>query len=37
MGDPTERNTYLGPVVNNNSYKEFKEFTEEISGAAVTS
>jgi len=33
IGDPTERNTYLGPVVNNSSYKEFKEFTEEINGA----
>ena len=33
MGDPTERNTYLGPVINNNSYTEFKNFTEEINQA----
>jgi 1-pyrroline-5-carboxylate dehydrogenase len=33
IGDPTDKATYLGPVVNNSSYKEFKEFTEEISGA----
>ena len=31
IGDPTERATYLGPVVNKNSYKDFKEFCEEIS------
>jgi len=36
IGDPTERNTYLGPVVSQGSYKEFKEFTEEISGAGAT-
>ncbi|MBK9927727.1 MAG: aldehyde dehydrogenase family protein [Anaerolineales bacterium] len=33
IGDPTDRNTYLGPVVNNSSYKDFKDFTEEINGA----
>jgi 1-pyrroline-5-carboxylate dehydrogenase len=33
IGDPTERNTYLGPVVNASSYKDFKDFTEEIHGA----
>ena len=33
IGDPTERATYLGPVINQNSYKEFKEFTEEINQA----
>jgi len=30
IGDPTERATYLGPVINNNSYSDFKNFTEEI-------
>jgi 1-pyrroline-5-carboxylate dehydrogenase len=30
IGDPTERATYLGPVINNISYTEFKNFTEEI-------
>ena len=33
IGDPTERNTYLGPVVNQSSYNDFKNFTEEISQA----
>jgi len=33
MGDPTERNTYLGPVINQGSYNDFKNFTEEINGA----
>ena len=33
IGDPTERTTYLGPVINKSSYQEFKEFNEEISGA----
>lgn len=36
IGDPTERATYLGPVINQNSYNEFKEFTEEISQAGAT-
>ena len=31
IGDPTERATYLGPVINKNSYNDFKNFTEEIS------
>lgn len=30
IGDPTERSTYLGPVINQNSYNDFKNFTEEI-------
>lgn len=30
IGDPTDRNTYNGPVVNKSSYKEFKDFCEEI-------
>ncbi len=33
IGDPTERETSLGPVINNNSYKDFKNFTEEINQA----
>jgi 1-pyrroline-5-carboxylate dehydrogenase len=33
VGDPTEKGVYLGPVVNANSYKQFKQFTEEISDA----
>jgi 1-pyrroline-5-carboxylate dehydrogenase len=33
IGDPTERNTYLGPVINQSSYNDFKNFTEEIHGA----
>jgi 1-pyrroline-5-carboxylate dehydrogenase len=31
IGDPTERNTYTGPVINKSSYNDFKNFTEEIS------
>jgi 1-pyrroline-5-carboxylate dehydrogenase len=31
IGDPTDRKVYLGPVVNKNSYQDFKKFTEEIS------
>lgn len=33
IGDPTERATYLGPVINSSSYREFQEFTEELSQA----
>ena len=33
IGDPTERMTYLGPVINNSSYTDFKNFTEEINQA----
>src|SRR5512147_2219836 len=33
IGDPTERNTYLGPVINQGAYNDFKNFTEEIHGA----
>jgi 1-pyrroline-5-carboxylate dehydrogenase len=33
IGDPTDRTTYLGPVINNSSYKDFKEFNEEINQA----
>ncbi len=30
IGDPTDRNVYNGPVVNSSSYKDFKDFCEEI-------
>jgi len=33
IGDPTERATYLGPVINRSSYNDFKNFTEEINQA----
>ena len=33
IGDPTERTTTLGPVINSSSYKDFKNFTEEINQA----
>lgn len=33
IGDPTERSTYIGPVINKNSYNDFKNFTEEINQA----
>lgn len=31
VGDPLERSVYLGPVVNKNSYRDFQNFTEDIS------
>jgi 1-pyrroline-5-carboxylate dehydrogenase len=33
MGDPTQRENWLGPVVNESSYREFGEFAEELSQA----
>jgi len=33
IGDPTERGTYTGPVINASSYREFQEFNEELSQA----
>jgi 1-pyrroline-5-carboxylate dehydrogenase len=33
IGDPTERANFLGPVINHNSYNDFKNFTEEINQA----
>ncbi|MBC7878039.1 MAG: aldehyde dehydrogenase family protein [Anaerolineales bacterium] len=30
IGDPTDRNTYNGPVINQKSYNDFKNLTEEI-------
>lgn len=34
IGDPTERSVFLGPVINQNSYKDFQNYTEEISESA---
>ena len=31
IGDPTDRNVYLGPVINRSSYQDFKNYTEELS------
>ncbi len=31
IGDPTEQANFLGPVINQSSYNDFKNFTEEIS------
>ena len=33
IGDPTDKNVYLGPVINKSSYNDFKNFTEEINQA----
>jgi 1-pyrroline-5-carboxylate dehydrogenase len=33
IGDPTERDVYIGPVVNRKSYQDFMNFTEELSQA----
>jgi 1-pyrroline-5-carboxylate dehydrogenase len=33
VGDPTERQVYIGPVINKGSYQDFKNFTEELSQA----
>lgn len=30
IGDPTERNVYLGPVVNKSSYKDFQDFCADL-------
>ncbi len=30
VGDPTERSVFMGPVINQSSYNDFKNFTEEI-------
>jgi 1-pyrroline-5-carboxylate dehydrogenase len=35
IGDPTERATYLGPVINQNAYNEFKNYMEEINQAGA--
>jgi 1-pyrroline-5-carboxylate dehydrogenase len=31
VGDPTDRAVYMGPVINQGSYQDFKNFTEELS------
>jgi 1-pyrroline-5-carboxylate dehydrogenase len=33
IGDPTDQEVYLGPVINQSSYNDFKNFTEEINQA----
>jgi 1-pyrroline-5-carboxylate dehydrogenase len=33
IGDPTERANFLGPVINQGSYDDFKNFTEEVNQA----
>ena len=33
IGDPTDKEVYLGPVINQSSYNDFKNFTEEINQA----
>ncbi|MEJ2757834.1 MAG: aldehyde dehydrogenase family protein, partial [Anaerolineales bacterium] len=35
MGDPTEKATFLGPVVNQSAYNDYKNFTEELSQAGT--
>ena len=35
IGDPTDRKVYMGPVVNRNSYRDFQNFTEELSQSAT--
>ncbi len=33
IGDPTDRSVYLGPVINQSSYQDYKNYTEELSQA----
>jgi 1-pyrroline-5-carboxylate dehydrogenase len=33
IGDPTERNIYMGPVINKGAFQDYKNFTEELSRA----
>jgi 1-pyrroline-5-carboxylate dehydrogenase len=35
VGDPTERDVYMGPVINKSSYQDFQDFTEELSQAGT--
>ena len=35
VGDPTNREVYMGPVINQSSYQDFKNFTEELSQAGT--
>lgn len=31
VGDPTERDVYMGPVINSSAYRDFQHYTEELS------
>ena len=33
VGDPTDRSVFMGPVINRGSYKDFKDYSEELSEA----
>ncbi len=33
VGDPTDRSIFMGPVINNGAYQDFKQFTKELSEA----
>lgn len=35
VGDPTQKEVWMGPVINKNSYQDFQEFTEELSQAGT--
>jgi 1-pyrroline-5-carboxylate dehydrogenase len=35
IGDPTQRQNFLGPVINASSYSDYKNFSEELSGAGT--
>jgi len=35
IGDPTDRSVYMGPVINQKAYQDFKNFTEELSQAGT--
>lgn len=35
LGDPTKRETYLGPVINKSAYSDFQSFCEEVSQAGA--
>jgi 1-pyrroline-5-carboxylate dehydrogenase len=35
IGDPTDRATFLGPVINKASYNDYKNFCEELSQAGT--
>jgi len=35
IGDPTDRSVYLGPVINQNSYRDYQNFAEELHQAGT--
>jgi 1-pyrroline-5-carboxylate dehydrogenase len=35
VGDPTRRDVYMGPVINQGAFRDFQNFTEELSGAGT--